>query len=216
VTSARSCIVVFGREPLPGRAKTRLSVGIGDAAAARVGQVLLQQTLTAALATRLPVTLALADEPTAALALPAGIELAIQPEGDLGQRMAAAFREAFDAGHDRVVLVGTDIPGLRAEHLLAARGRLTAVPVVLGPARDGGYYLVAQRAPGLDLFTEIPWSSPDTLMATRRRIEAHGAFHREIEPLGDVDTEADLRAALGDPDLPDALCDALRAALEGT
>ncbi len=211
---ARACVVVFGREPRPGQVKSRLADGIGERPAARVAEVLLRHTLDAALRTGLPVCLALSDEPSADFAWPAGIDGVIQRGADLGERMEGCFEDRFAAGFERVVLVGTDIPGLRAAHLLAARGRLTAVPVVLGPADDGGYYLVAQRAPGASLFRDVPWSSPDTLAATRRRIEPLGLFHRELDPLYDIDTAEDLARAVADEALPAPLRDALREAWE--
>ncbi len=86
--------------------------------------------------------------------------------------------------------------------------------MALGPAADGGYWLVAQQRPGVDLFTGIPWSSPDTLAATRRRLEALGATWVELDRLNDLDTEADLRAALADPRLAPELRDRLLNALE--
>jgi uncharacterized protein len=211
----RSCIVVFGREPVPGRGKSRLADTIGDAAAARVSAVLLQHTLAEARATGLEFCLALADPPGPGFTDPGGAEVLLQGDGDLGARMEGCFADRFAAGYTRVVLVGTDIPGLRRHHLLGARGQLTAVQAVLGPARDGGYYLVAQRAPGADLFQDIPWSTPQTMAATRRRIERLGLFHREIETLEDLDTDADLDRALDDPTLLAPLREALREAKEG-
>jgi glycosyltransferase A (GT-A) superfamily protein (DUF2064 family) len=79
------------------------------------------------------------------------------------------------------------------------------VPVVLGPAADGGYWLMGQRSPGLDLFSDVPWSSPETLSATRARLSALRASHEELPVLGDLDTVADLHAILASGDLQEEL-----------
>lgn len=189
-------IVVFGREPAPGRVKTRLARAIGAEAAAAVYAVLLRHTLDEALGTGLPVTLALADAPSAAYRAPRGVQLVAQVPGDLGQRMAAAFADRFAAGAATVVLVGSDVPRLAGHHLHEAVTACSDVPVVLGPSLDGGYWLVAQLAPGLDLFSGVPWSVPGTLEATRAVLRRLGVAWRELELLDDLDTTADLARAL--------------------
>jgi glycosyltransferase A (GT-A) superfamily protein (DUF2064 family) len=128
--------------------------------------------------------------------------------------MRTAFDLRFGEGADRVLVVGSDLPKLGVDHLRSAERALDAADVALGPAADGGYWLVAQKRPGVDLFSGIPWSSPDTLAATRRRLEALGATWVELDRLNDLDTEADLRAALADPGLAPELRDRLLIALE--
>ncbi len=206
----RACIVVFGREPVPGRTKTRLASAIGNEAAASVQGILLRHTLDEMQRTGLPVVLSLAESPRPGWAPPGGVPTTIQPRGDLGVRMRTAFDRNFAAGYEQVVLVGSDIPALGAGHITAALERLDA-PVVLGPATDGGYYLVAQRAPGVDLFSGIPWSAATTLAETRGRLAAMGIRYRELEPLADVDVEQDLLDALEDPGLAAELVRELKA-----
>ncbi len=86
--------------------------------------------------------------------------------------------------------------------------------MVLGPAADGGYWLVAQRRPGVDLFSGIVWSSPGTLAATRQRLEALAVTWVELDELSDIDTEDDLRAELADSRIDPGLCERLLDALE--
>jgi len=186
------CVVVFGREPLPGRVKTRLARGIGAERAAAVYAALLEGTLAEALATGVPVVLSLAEALTGSWRPPEGLEVEIQDHGDLGRRMQGAFLRRFAGGADRVLLIGSDCPGVTRVHLLHALEILCGVPVVLGPARDGGYWAIGQRAPGTDCFTGVPWSSPETLMATRSRLRSLGVLWAETETLADVDTAADL------------------------
>ncbi|OYV89626.1 MAG: hypothetical protein B7Z68_11990 [Acidobacteria bacterium 21-70-11] len=210
--AVRTEVVVFGRAPQAGRVKTRLAAAIGARAAAQAYRAVLEHTLVEAVASGFPVTLALAEAAGAgtAWAPPPGVGVELQAIGDLGARMAAAFAAHFAAGAEVVVLVGSDIPRLGAamiRHAAAACGR---VPVVLGPAVDGGYVLVAQRSPGVAMFAGVPWSSPDTLAATRERLALLGTGHEELETVRDIDTVDDLNAVLADP----ALAGDLRRRLE--
>jgi rSAM/selenodomain-associated transferase 1 len=199
----RTDVVVFGRPPRAGRVKTRLAAAIGAAAAAEVYRALLEHTLAEALASEYPVTLAVA-EPAAAPGAwfpPPGVGVERQADGDLGERMAAAFASHFTAGAGVVVLVGSDVPGLDAATMRRAAAACARAPVVLGPAVDGGYVLVAQQAPGVAMFAGVPWSSPDTLAATRARLALLGVGHEELETVRDIDTGDDLAAVLADPAL---------------
>ena len=204
-------VVVFGREPLPGRVKSRLASTIGGERAAAAYAVLLDAALQAARATGFETVLSLAEAPSAAWARGLAVAWEAQRGADLGSRMAAAFAAHFRDGVERVVVVGSDCPGLRPRHLREAEAALSGAAVVLGPSADGGYWLVAQRAPGVDLFSEIPWSAPTTLAATRRRLEALGVAWSEPETLADIDTEADLLAALDDDAVPESVRRRLRA-----
>ncbi len=210
----RAEVVVFGREPVPGRVKSRLAATLGPELAAAVYAALLDHTLSEAVRSGLAVVLALAEEPSAGWLRALRVPWALQSGGDLGSRMASAFAGRFATGAGRVVLVGSDCPGLAAAHLRQAAAALAAVPVALGPAADGGYWLVGQRRPGLELFTDIPWSAPSTLEATRRRLESLGARWLELEPLTDIDIEDDLRAAIEDESVSSQLRHRLREIVE--
>jgi glycosyltransferase A (GT-A) superfamily protein (DUF2064 family) len=111
-----------------------------------------------------------------------------------------------------VMIVGSDCPWMTAEHLRSAASALDENDVVLGPAVDGGYWLVGQRPPGVDLFTNIPWSSHNTLEKTRRRLAEIDASWIETEKLRDIDTREELLVALDDPSLPEDLRRRLRDA----
>jgi rSAM/selenodomain-associated transferase 1 len=210
-------IVVFGRPPEPGVVKTRLAAAVGAVAAARVYGVLLEHTVRQALATGLPTTLALAEPLPApgGWRSPAGVELTVQATGDLGRRMADAFRVQFATGSDVVVLVGSDIPLLTATTLREASAACARTPVVLGPTMDGGYYLVAQAAPGVDMFTGVPWSTSWTMDSTRARLAALAAPFQELSALRDLDTSRDLEATLADTALDPHLRCELEAAVRG-
>jgi len=209
-----TAVVVFAREPSPGRVKTRLASTIGDIAAARVYTALLENTLTMVAGSGFDHVLSLAEPPSPAWSGAPGRRWEVQSGADLGARMRTAFDLRFGEGADRVLVVGSDLPKLNVDHLRSAERALDAADVALGPAADGGYWLVAQRRPGVDLFTGIPWSSSGTLTATRKKLEAIGVAWVELDRLNDLDTEADLRAALADPGLAPELRDRLLNALE--
>jgi rSAM/selenodomain-associated transferase 1 len=211
----KACVVVFGREPIAGEVKSRLAEGIGAQAAARVYAATLEHSLEIARSSGARVVLSLADVPSGDWVR--GIEgaLEIQRGADLGDRMYDAFARRFAEGEERVVLIGSDCAWFTATHLARASAKLGGADAVLGPSTDGGYWLVAQRTPGLPLFTRIPWSTPRTLERTRQRIRALGGTWSELEELVDIDTADDLELVLADPRTPEPLRQKLLAAVAG-
>lgn len=185
---------MFGREPRAGEVKRRLAGGIGDEAAARLYQALLEHTLSVAVASGYASRLSLASAPIGAIAV--AVVWDVQPSGDLGVRLRSAFDDAFARGANRAVVVGSDCPEVTVGHLRQAASELHRADVVLGPAEDGGYWLIGQRAPGHDLFSGVPWSTSRTLRATRQRVQQCGLSLVELEGLVDVDTLDDLRLVL--------------------
>jgi len=210
----RFCVVVFGREPAPGRSKTRLAAGVGGTAAARIYAVILENTLDVAVASGGRVILSLASVPSGGWVRDFDVYLELQPPGDLGDRMADAFARRFAEGEERVMIVGSDCPYLAPEHLRGAAVGLDDSDVMLGPASDGGYWLVAQRSPGVDLFSNIPWSSHNTLRRTQQRLDAIGASWSLLEELADIDTADEFEAAIEDPRTPGDLARRLLKALK--
>ena len=112
-----------------------------------------------------------------------------QRGADLGERMAAAFEDAFGRGVQRAALIGSDVPAPSRHHVREAFDALGTHDVVLGPARDGGYYLVALDRPRPELFAGMAWSTPEVLHRAARL----GLRVTVLETLGDVDTIEDVR-----------------------
>jgi rSAM/selenodomain-associated transferase 1 len=192
-------LLVFARVPALGRVKSRLAAGVGEVEALAVYHELLGITRGAVLAAETPATVWLADtvgtEPTASESKEwAGIATRCQPAGDLGTRMAAAFDAAFATGAGRIAIIGTDCPGLRASHLTQAFAQLENADVVLGPATDGGYYLLGLRQPVPALFQNKAWSTNSVLAATVADAQRLGLRVALLPELRDVDTAADLAA----------------------
>lgn len=187
-------IIVFARAPRLGTVKTRLARDLGAQGALDIYRSLAEHTLRVARAAGPPVHLYYApadghDEVRRWLG--AGLVYHPQAEGDLGARMAQAFDERFAGGARRVAIVGTDCPALDAATLRAALDGLADVDLVLGPATDGGYYLMALRAPAPSLFADIPWSSARTRAVTLERARAARLTVRLLETRADVDTAQD-------------------------
>ena len=210
-----TCVVVYGREPIAGRAKTRLAASIGDEAAADLYRVLLARSIHEAVSTGFHVVLALSGKPGVAWQPPSGVALEIQRGVDLGERLRNTFDRCFSEGWSRVIVVGSDCPAMTADHIRSAATALERSDAVVGPAEDGGYWLIGQRTPGTDRFTGIPWSSDATMEATRNRLRDAGVSWSEVERLSDVDTIEDLRRALASETLGDKLRADLGAVISG-
>jgi rSAM/selenodomain-associated transferase 1 len=116
---------------------------------------------------------------------------------DLGERMHNALGTALANGHERVALVGMDIPDLTSATVLDSLGLLLQCDVVFGPTLDGGYYLVAVKRSVKEMFTGIPWSNPETLRRSIQRAKDCGLSVSLANTLNDIDTIDDVRKHKG-------------------
>jgi len=188
----------MAKHPSPGAVKTRLVPALGaDGACALYAAFILD---LAARLQGLPyaVTWAYwpADAPFPDL-LP-GARCVPQRGADLGERMAGAIADAFGEGPGPVLVIGADAPHLPAEWIADAATALGGdADLVLGPAADGGYYLIGLRGPAPGLFTGIPWSTPRVLAATRARAGALGLREHPLPSCFDVDGPEDLALLAG-------------------
>lgn len=198
-------LLLFTRYAKAGLCKTRLIPVLGPQGAAKLQQRLTERMVNEAIT--------LQNERIADLAIHyhgASAEMMTawlgplsffpQPEGDLGQRMAAAFTTAFTEGKEAAVLFGTDIPDLDRAILRQALTALENVPAVIGPTLDGGYYLIgltaASAAQALPLlFADIPWSTSLVLATTLDRLRQGHLDHALLTELRDIDTPEDLSLA---------------------
>jgi hypothetical protein len=188
-------IVVFGKEPAPGRVKTRLIPALGAQGAARLAEEMLAATLREALATGLAVELC-GDPDPARWHSGADVRLSAQGRGDLGERLARAAARVLGDG-ENVLLVGSDCPGLHAPRLLAAADALAAHDAVIHPAADGGYVLLGLRRFDPSLFAGIAWSSAAVASETIARIRRLDWSLCVAETLRDVDEPGDLALVAG-------------------
>lgn len=190
-------LIVFARAPRPGTVKTRLARTLGEVAALAIYRELAEHTLHVARAAGIPVHVAFTP-PDAAREmrrwLGDDVAYEAQADGDLGARMAHSIGARIAAGSRRVVIVGTDCPALTPAILCTALDALDHADVVFGPASDGGYYLMAQRALHPPLFHDVPWSSAQTLAVSLARAQSAGLHVALLEELRDVDTAEDWQA----------------------
>jgi len=191
-------LIIFARYPEPGKSKTRLIPALGPQGAACLGREMTRQALrwagelVGARSVSVDVCFAGGDEALMQHCFGDRFGFLPQAAGDLGERMRGAFESAFQAGAARVVIVGTDCPHLSAQVVATAFDRLAESDVVLGPATDGGYYLIGLRRPAPELFARIPWGSSAVLEETLGASEAANLSTVLLEPLPDVDRPEDL------------------------
>ncbi len=190
---------VFVKAPAPGRVKTRLAAEIGLHHAAEIYRHLGRSVVAACAGSGhdTVVWFAPAEAGPAVRAWLQGLRVAAfqaQGAGALGARLAAAFQRHFAAGARRVIIIGSDCPGIDAGLVSRALAALDEYDLVLGPTHDGGYYLIGLRAPARQLFRGIAWSTPAVLWQTLVRAGQLRLSALLLPRLRDVDTASDARA----------------------
>jgi len=188
-------LAVFARIPAPGRVKTRLSPAIPPALSARLYLAMLADALEGAMSAdpgHVSVFWASAGDPPAGLSLPEGVAVRHQQGADLGERLSSAFAELLAGPGDRAVVMGSDCPDLGPAVLGEAFAALGDRDLVLGPARDGGYYLIGLRRPAARLFEGVSWGTDQVLAQTLERAERLGLEVARLAALDDIDSPEDL------------------------
>ncbi|MHC4178097.1 MAG: TIGR04283 family arsenosugar biosynthesis glycosyltransferase [Planctomycetota bacterium] len=191
-------LIIFTRYPEPGKTKSRLIPALGPQGAAEVQREMTLHTLCWAkeLMGRHDVCVEVRFEggDESLMRDRFGGELPYRPQGDgdLGERMVRAFSDAFRAGAGRAVIVGSDCPDLCAELVRTAFDRLVDHDLVLGPATDGGYYLIGLRGEVPRLFENVPWGAGGVLEQTLQVADRLGLSVAQLQPLADVDRPEDL------------------------
>jgi hypothetical protein len=207
-TRARDALFIVARLPLPGTTKTRLGRVLGHDAATGLYRAFLRDLGARFNADAVrghydlfwyyAAPVAYGDTDFAAC-VPPGARLLCQPEGDFATRLWHGFETLHRRGYARVVVLGSDSPHVPAARVRAAFAALDTHDAVIGPAEDGGYYLLGQRGRPADLFTGIPMSTAAVSGETRARAQALALRMACLTPTFDVDELADLallRAAL--------------------
>ena len=200
--SVASQLVVLARWPAPGRCKRRLAASVGAEAAARIQARLTGHTLAVArqLARQLGIELVLAVDglaPRAARRLgdQLGVgRIVLQGGGGLGVRMQRQFQRAATERARRVVLIGSDLPQLERADLASAFAALDHQQAVLGPACDGGYWLIGLRRPEPALMEGIAWGSEQVLEQTLAALARRGLKPALLPWRRDLDKGEDLGA----------------------
>ncbi|WP_109355637.1 TIGR04282 family arsenosugar biosynthesis glycosyltransferase [Sphingorhabdus sp. EL138] len=181
-------LVLFTRYPVPGSAKTRLIPALGADGAAAVHMQLTERTVEILKQISQPIEIQYSggDANTIARWLGSDLSYVPQVEGDLTSRLLAAMDPA------PVIFLGSDTPDLSAHHVNAAINALQKSDVVIGPADDGGYYLIGLAKPYPFLFQNMRWSTEHVMPDTLDRLRQHDIGFELLETLHDCDRPEDL------------------------
>jgi len=186
----KEVVLVFQKNEALGKVKTRLAAGVGEEQALDIYRQLLDKTYLTLKDISVSITTYFSefipDNP-----IHSAENKLVQVGQDLGERMKNAFAENFESGMEKVLLIGTDCPSLEGKHIIQAIEALDQSDLVLGPARDGGYYLIGMSRRADFLFEGITWSSEWVLSQTLALAAEQGLQTSLLPILEDIDTLED-------------------------
>lgn len=192
-----AALLVFLRFPRPGKVKTRLAQSLGEKRAAQFYRICADAILSEI--SQLPKKVERyifcadkTDEPETIHWAGTGFNFAVQKGDGLGQRLENAFSSAFGNGVQKAVAIASDVPDLSADILKEAIQALDEHDIVIGPCYDGGYYLIGMKRLHNELFNGISWSTEQVYQQTLAATGKSGLTVHQLQPLIDIDTEADL------------------------
>ncbi|NES73206.1 MAG: glycosyltransferase [Okeania sp. SIO2D1] len=190
--------MIFTRYPEPGKTKTRLIPALGAEGAANLQRQMTETTVKKAnklfdfISLSIEVRFVGGDLKLMKNWLGSDLKYQEQGIGDLGERMAIAFQSAFNRGMKYVIIIGIDCPSLTPEIILQAFTKLTQSDVIIGPATDGGYYLIGLRKITPELFQGINWGTSEVLSKTVVIAQSMKLVIDYLPKLSDVDRPEDL------------------------
>lgn len=194
----KDLLIIFYRNPKIGKVKTRLAATAGNQKALEIYMKLSLHTKTITEDLNLEKIVFYTDVIDLMDIWPNATFLkALQDGKDLGEKMKNAFVAGFETGYSSICIIGTDCYELTAEIITQAFEALKSADAVIGPARDGGYYLLGMTNPHTEVFNNKNWSTETVLQQTIHDFESLGLHYFLLQELKDVDTE---------DDLPDGLC----------
>jgi len=197
-------LIVFTRYPEPGKVKTRLIPALGNDGAAELQRLMIEHTLKTTRGLRnTDVEVRYEGGSRAAMQAWLGNDLSCREQGpgDLGTRMASAFRDSIDSGFKRTVTIGTDCPGITVPIIDNAFSNLQDNDLVLSPAKDGGYHLVGLTSMVPELFVGIDWGTDQVLEKTLAVAGQEKLRVMQLEELHDVDRPEDLAILRATPEI---------------
>jgi rSAM/selenodomain-associated transferase 1 len=200
IATKKRTLVVFVKSPVPGDVKTRLIPYLTGCEAADLYKCFVADTLktVSRVTSRCRTLVAYQPHSKASdlswLGNKSTPEFVKQEGHSLGERLIHAFGQAFGKGARQVIVIGTDAPTLPKDYIEQAFRALDEADVVLGPARDGGYYLIGLSRPCLKVFDDVSWSSDQIFERTAQHAQRLGYSLRVLPTHYDIDTIADLLA----------------------
>ncbi len=198
-STSTDLLIIFTRFPQPGKTKTRLSRVMGNEAAAACQRQMTEHMVAQSreLARHRAVDLqihydgATLAEMTAWLG--SDMTYHLQAAGDMGRRLAASFSFGFQGKRSKIILAGADCPSVSPALLGAAFAAMPQADLVIGPALDGGYYLIGMHGPHPELFVKIDWGTARVLPQTMDKAASLKLIIRQMDPLHDIDRPEDLK-----------------------
>jgi rSAM/selenodomain-associated transferase 1 len=196
-------LLLFVKHPISGQVKTRLARSMGDDQALAIYRRLLRHSLAVSRKVAADSVVFYGNSvPENDLWQEAGYPRHLQQGEDLGARMANAIRWGIEQGYKKIVLIGSDCAQLRAEHVEKAFSSLNRAEVVLGPAKDGGYYLIGMQRMFEPLFLNKRWSTEKVLKSSLSDLILHEMSFSLIDTLSDVDYPEDLQGTFLESEFP--------------
>lgn len=187
----KNALIIFVRKPEYGKVKTRLAATLGKTKALEMYELLLQHTHFEAEKTEAEKFIFYTNEVCADDRWNDYKKFA-QQGNDLGSRMENAFKKNFDEHYENIIIIGSDCFELTSEIIEAAFSLLEKNDVVIGPAKDGGYYLLGMKKMHPTIFENIQWSTSEVFNQTIQKIETLNLSYEMLPVLSDVDTVHDL------------------------
>lgn len=189
----KALVIVFVKNFVHGQVKTRLAKTIGNQSALNVYKELVKITLKSVEELNVDKRIYFSEEIDNSQGQ--GFKKTVQKGIDLGERMKNAFSDGFTDGYDSIILIGSDLPDINSSIIQEGLQKLKNTEVVLGPAVDGGYYLLGLQNIHDELFDDKPWSQSNLLNETKRELDKKKITYSLLTPLNDIDTYEDLIAS---------------------
>lgn len=188
----KKLLIIFVKNPILGKVKTRLAATLGHEKALEIYQVLLQRTFNVTITLSVNKAVYYSDYIQEDIWSPPFYDKYVQSGNGLGDRMHHAFNQGFEGGFEQVCIIGSDCYELTEEIIQQAFEKLDSTDVVIGPAEDGGYYLLGMKALHTSFFQGKNWSTNSVLSDTLNNIKDSGLTVALLPELTDVDDEKDL------------------------
>ena len=189
----KNLLIIFVKNPILGIVKTRLAADIGDASALKVYHQLLEQTRKVASSTSVSKWLFYSHSIEEGDLWGKEYHKKLQKGAGLGEKIANAFLEGFQAGYERICIIGSDCFELDTKTIGSAFRQLESHDFTLGPANDGGYYLLGMNQFEPSLFMDVEWSTSAVFDQTLQHIKAAKKSCYTLRTLTDIDTLDDLQ-----------------------
>lgn len=193
----KNILIIFLKYPEAGKVKTRLAKDVGEEQAAKIYSQMALKVIDSTVEPDSYNTIIFYDPPDKEEEIKNWIgkkELQYLPQigNTLGDRISNAFKEMFSSGAEKAVIIGTDCLEVTSKIINEAISLLDEAQIIIGPAEDGGYYLLGLNKPTPQIFQDINWSTEHVLNQTISKIEENKLNYKKLKTLKDIDTVDDI------------------------